>query len=116
MNDPLYTFLVVFIWGLVFIARFVADKMMETTNTKLKFILGLTLMVLYTGFMMSFVYCTYQSMLHNANLGLEDFYEYILAEIGLINFAVILVAIYYYIFWRKKHQISDMDKMKLKDL
>lgn len=115
MGD-LYTFISILAAILLFIARFAADKMMETNNARLKFFLGLTLMGLYTGFMMSFVYCTYQSVLHNAKLGIEDFYEYILIEIPLINFAIILIAIYYYIFWRKKHTISDMDKMKLKDL
>ena len=115
MSD-LYTFLTILICVLLFIARFAADKMMETASVKLKFFLGLVLMVIYTVFMMSFVYCTYESLLHNANLGLEDFYQKILVGIALINFAVILIAIYYFLLWRKKHKISDIEKMKLKDL
>ena len=116
MGDHFDLFVLVFMWVLLFIARFVADKMMETANPKMRFFQGLGLWGLYTGFILSFVFCTYQSVLQNAKLGMEDLFKEVIIGLALINFALILVAIYYYVFWRKNHKISDIDKMKLKDL
>ena len=114
MGD-LYTFLHVFMWILVFIARFAVDKMVDTTNTKVRFLLILFNMVLYTSFVGIYIYLTYQTTLHNVNIGMEDFYKEILAGFLTINFALMLVAILYF-FMCKKRKISDLDKMKLKDL
>ena len=116
MSNHFYLFVSVFMCVLLFIARFVADKMMETANPKVRFFQGLTLWILYTGFVLSFVYFTYESVLQRSSLGMEDFLRNVIVGVVLINFALILVAIYYYVFWRKNRKISDIDKMKLKDL
>lgn len=114
MGD-LYTFLYVFMWMIVFVARFTVEKMVDSTNTNTRFLMILMHMVMYTVFIGLFIYLTYQSTLHNASVGMEDFYQEIIVGILGINFALILVAIFYY-FMRKKRKISDLDKMKLKDL
>ena len=45
---------------------------------------------------------------------MDKFYEGVMVDIATINFALMLVAIFYY-FMRKKRKISDLDKMKLRD-
>ncbi len=114
MGD-LYTILNVLMWILLFIARFAVDKMVDTSNTKVRFLLILLNMVLYTGFVGIYIYLTYQTALHNVNIGMEDFYKDILVGFLTINFALMLVAVLYF-FICKKRKISDLDKMKLKDL
>lgn len=111
----LYEFCRVFIWVLVFVARFSVEKMVDTANEVKRFLLILFNMGLYTAFVGMFIYLTYEGALHNSTIGMEEFYQEILVGILGINFAAIIVAIFYY-FMRKKRKISDMDKMKLKDL
>ena len=68
---------------------------------------------MYTIFMMEIIYSTYQDTI-NRGWGLDKFYEGVMVDIATINFALMLVAIFYY-FMRKKRKISDLDKMKLRD-
>ena len=95
---------------IVFAARFAVDKLIDTTSSKVRFLMTLLLMVIYTLFMEGFVYLMYEQPIIN-----DDFYQSIVVGIALINFAVLLVAICYY-FMRRKRKLSDVDKMKLKDL
>ena len=95
---------------IVFAARFAVDKLIDTTSPKVRFSMTLILLVLYTVFMEGFVYLMYEQPIVN-----DNFYQSIVVGIALINFAVLLVAICYY-FMRRKRKLSDVDKMKLKDL
>ena len=95
---------------IVFAARFALDKLIDTTSSKVRFSMTLILLVLYTVFMEGFVYLMYEQPIVN-----DNFYQSIVVGIALINFAVLLVAICYY-FMRRKRKLSDVDKMKLKDL
>lgn len=95
---------------IVFAARFALDKLIDTTSSKIRFSMTMILLILYTAFMEGFVYLVYEQPIVNNN-----FYQSIVVGIALINFAVLLVAICYY-FMRKRRKLSDVDKMKLKDL
>ena len=95
---------------IVFAARFALDKLIDTTSSKVRFSMILILLVLYTVFVEGFVYLMYGQPIVN-----DNFYQSIVVGIALINFAVLLVAICYY-FMRRKRKLSDVDKMKLKDL
>ena len=95
---------------IVFAARFALDKLIDTTSSKIRFSMTMILLILYTAFMEGFVYLVYEQPIVNNN-----FYQSIVVGIALINFAVLLVAVCYY-FMRKKRKLSDVDKMKLKDL
>ena len=95
---------------IVFAARFALDKLIDTTSSKVRFSMILILLVLYTVFVEGFVYLMYEQPIVN-----DNFYQSIVVGIALINFAVLLVAICYY-FMRRKRKMSDVDKMKLKDL
>ena len=113
--EHLDTILLVLMAIILFVARFAVDKMVDTPNTKVRFGLILFNMILYTGFMGIYIYLTYENTLHNRNIGMEDFYEEILSGFLTINFALMLVAVLYF-FMCKKRKISDLDRMKLKDL
>lgn len=95
---------------IVFAARFALDKLIDTTSSKIRFSMTMILLILYTAFMEGFVYLVYEQPIVNNN-----FYQSIVVGIALINFAVLLVAVCYYLM-RKKRKLSDADKMKLKDL
>lgn len=95
---------------IVFSARFAVDKLIDTTSARVRFSMTLILMVLYTLFIEGFIYLTYEQPMIKGN-----FYQSVFVGIALINFAVLLVAIFYY-FMRKKRKLTDVDKMKLKDL
>lgn len=95
---------------IVFAARFATDKLLDTTSVTVRFTMTTILMVLYTLFLEGFVYLMKSDPIIKDNL-----YQSIVVGIALINFAILFVAICYY-FMRKKRKLSDMDKMKLKDL
>ena len=95
---------------IAFAARFAVDKLVDATSSKIRFSMTMILLILYTAFMEGFVYLVYEQPIVNNN-----FYQSIVVGIALINFAVLLVAVCYY-FMRKKRKLSDVDKMKLKDL
>ena len=95
---------------IVFAARFATEKLTDTANTTVRFAMTTILMVLYTLFLEGFVYLMKDDPIIKDNL-----YQSIVVGIALINFAVLIVAICYY-FVRKKRKMSDVDKMKLKDL
>ena len=95
---------------IVFAARFALDKLIDTTSSKVRFSMTLILLVLYTVFVEGFVCLMYEQPIVN-----DNFYQSIVVGIALINFAALLVAICYY-FMRRKRKLSDVDKMKLKDL
>lgn len=108
-------FIYIFMLVLLFAARFVADKIIDTTSSKVRFGMGALLLVMYTVFIESYIYIIYHNNIMRVDAGLPEFYQSIIVGIALINFAVLFVAIVYY-FMRKKRKISSMDKMKLKDL
>ena len=95
---------------IVFAARFAVDKLIDTTSSKVRFLMTLFLMVIYTLFMEGFVYLMYEQPIIK-----DGFYQSMIVGIALINFTLLLVAIFYY-FMRKRRKLSDVDKMKLKDL
>lgn len=95
---------------IVFAARFAVDKLIDATSPKVRFVMTMILIVLYTLFMEGFTYLTYEQPMIK-----DNFYQSMIVGIALINFVVLLVAIFYY-FMRKRRKLSDVDKMKLKDL
>ena len=95
---------------IVFVARFAVDKLIDTTSSKVRFAMTMILIVLYTLFMEGFTYLTYEQPMIK-----DNFYQSMIVGITLINFVVLLVAIFYY-FMRKRRKLSEVDKMKLKDL
>ena len=95
---------------IVFAARFAVDKLVDATSSKVRFAMTMTLIVLYTLFMEGFAYLMYEQPMIK-----DNFYQSMIVGIALINFVVLLVAIFYY-FMRKRRKLSDVDKMKLKDL
>ena len=96
------------------IARFALDKFMDTTSVKVRFGIGICLLVIYTGVLEGFLYYAYQHIV-TAGGSVQDCYQAMALVVVLINFAVLLVAVFYY-FMRNRHKISAIDKMKLKDL
>ena len=95
---------------IVFAARFVADKLLDTTSTKVKWAMVGILLVLYTVFLEGFTYLMLRQPIVN-----DNFYQSMIVGIALINFSILLIIVFYY-FVRKKRKLSDVDKMRLKDL
>ena len=95
---------------IVFVARFVADKLLDTASAKVKWAMVGILLVLYTVFLEEFTYLMFRQPIVN-----DNFYQSMIVGIALINFSILLIVVFYY-FVRKNRKISDVDKMKLKDL
>ena len=106
MGEWIYISMIV----IVFAARFAADKLLNTASAKVKLAMIIVLIVLYTVFIEGFAHLMLEHPIINGN-----FYQSITGGMALINFAILIVVVFYY-FIRKKRKLSDVDKMRLKDL
>jgi len=110
MNGMIYCMMVI----ALLVGRFALEKFMDTTNTKVRFGMAIVLLVIYTGIVQGFLYLSYQDIIMR-NEDIQVCYQTMAFVVLSINIAVLFIAIVYFSI-RDRRKISEMDKMKLKDL
>lgn len=90
--------------------KFLVPKLMASDNAKVRFGIGTALLVIYTlaGMLLLYFFAMGAS-------GVEDCIIRVIFAFAVLNFIVLLTAVQYFLS-RDKRKITEMDKMKLKDL
>lgn len=110
MNPRIYIILVFVCFGM----RFLLNKFMDATDTKLRLVLGIGLFGAYTVIMQLYLLFVYDLMMP-ADIGGQESHPYVAGALVVFQITFLVIGIIYYCM-QKKHKISDRDKMKLKDL
>lgn len=111
MTQGLYIIcvLVVFFGG-----RICLNSFIETSSAIKKFWLGVGLFASYTFVLLFFLYFIHFEIFVDVE-SVEMFFQHTLVGILLMNLVVLIIGIVYFLL-RSKRKMSDIDKMKLKDL
>lgn len=114
MSETLYTIL-----GFCFIATAVAMRCMvfqfyKKINFKVRFVLGIGLFVGYTILLQIYLYFIYQLAI-TQNMTSSQIYPVISIALVVFHVTALLIGIVYYLM-QNKRKMSDIEKMKLKDL
>lgn len=110
MSVAVYLIMVI----VLLVVRFALNKFLDTKSAKVRFGIGVGIFIVYTGIVQLFFYYRYQEI---ANTGgnIQELYQSMAMIFAVISLAVIFIAFVYF-FMRNKRGMSDMDKMKLKDM
>ena len=114
MNSMLH-----YILGLCFLIVAVAMRCMafqfyKKLNFKVRFALGIGLFVGYTILLQIYMYFIYQLMI-NPTMPSAQIYPLLSVALMIFHLTALLIGIIYYLM-QNKRKISDIEKMKLKDL